>query len=185
MKPFRIRELQMTDVQALLAFEIHNREWFESQIDARDPAFYSWTGVTEHIEGYLTDFAAGAWHPFVIEDSSGSIVGRANLKGIHSPRGCAEVGYRIEQRACGQGLATQALKHLIEAARMRWALTQLVAYVYEQNVGSRKVLERCGFVAAPRLPGEEAEEVCRFVLAVQAAREAVLTNQYCDCTAVL
>jgi len=145
-KPFRIRELEMTDVQALLAFEIHNREWFESQIDARDPAFYSWTGVTDHIEGYLADFAVGAWHPFVIEDASGRIVGRANLKGIHSPCGCAEVGYRIDQRACAQGLATQALKHLIEAARMRWGLTQLVAYVYENNIGSRKVLERCGFV---------------------------------------
>ncbi|SFA87033.1 hypothetical protein SAMN03159488_00828 [Pseudomonas sp. NFIX10] len=63
MKPFRIRELQMTDVQALLAFEIHNREWFESQIDARDPAFYSWTGVTNHIEGYLADFCRGRLAP--------------------------------------------------------------------------------------------------------------------------
>ncbi|SCW67335.1 MULTISPECIES: GNAT family N-acetyltransferase [unclassified Pseudomonas] len=169
MKPFRIRELQMTDVQALLAFEIHNREWFESQIDARDPAFYSWTGVTEHIEGYLADFAVGVWHPFVIEDGSGRIVGRANLKDIHPADGYAQVGYRIDQDFCRQGLATLALEHLIRQARMRWALTQLVAYVYEQNVGSRKVLERCGFVAAPRLPGEEAGEGCRFVLAVQAA----------------
>jgi ribosomal-protein-alanine N-acetyltransferase len=145
-QPFRIRELEITDVQALLAFEIHNRAWFESQIDARDPAFYSLTGVTDHIESYLADFAAGAWHPFVIEDASGRIVGRANLKGIDVPHGCAEVGYRIDQRVCGQGLATLALKHLIQAAQMRWGLTGLVAYVYENNVGSRKVLERCGFV---------------------------------------
>ncbi len=32
-KPFRIRELGNTDAEALLAFEIQNREWFESQID--------------------------------------------------------------------------------------------------------------------------------------------------------
>lgn len=166
MKPIRIRELQMTDVQALLAFEIHNREWFESQIDARDPAFYSWTGVTDHIEDYLADFAVGVWHPFVIEDASGRIVGRANLKGIHSPRGCAEVGYRIDQRACGQGLATRALKHLIEAARMRWGLTQLVAYVYEHNIGSRKVLEQCGFVPDALSGSEAVEGGGRFALSI-------------------
>ncbi|SEE58527.1 GNAT family N-acetyltransferase [Pseudomonas kilonensis] len=104
--------------------------------------------------------------PFVIEDSSGRIVGRANLKSIHSPHGCAEVGYRIDQRVCGQGLATQALKHLIEAARMRWELTQLVAYVYESNVGSRKVLERCGFVPDALLGSEEIEGGGRFVLSI-------------------
>lgn len=166
MQPFRIRELEITDVQALLAFEIHNRAWFESQIDARDPAFYSLTGVTDHIESYLADFAAGAWHPFVIEDASGRIVGRANLKGIDAPHGCAEVGYRIDQRVCGQGLATLALKHLIQEARMRWGLTQLVAYVYENNVGSRKVLERCGFVPGALSGGEDIEGGCRFVFSI-------------------
>ncbi|MCP1455709.1 GNAT family N-acetyltransferase [Pseudomonas kilonensis] len=166
MTPFRIRELENTDAEALLVFEIRNREWFESQIDPREPAFYSRTGVTDHIESYLADFAEGAWHPFVIEDSSGRIVGRANLKSIHSPLGCAEVGYRIDQRVCGQGLATQALKHLIEVARMRWELTQLVAYVYESNVGSRKVLERCGFVPDALWGSEEIEGGGRFVLSI-------------------
>ncbi|WP_328589831.1 GNAT family N-acetyltransferase [Pseudomonas ogarae] len=104
--------------------------------------------------------------PFVIEDSSGRIVGRANLKGIHSPHGCAEVGYRIDQRVCGQGLATLALKHLIHVARMRWGLTQLVAYVYENNGGSRKVLERCGFVPGTLLGSEEIEDGGRFVLSI-------------------
>ncbi|MDP9782086.1 ribosomal-protein-alanine N-acetyltransferase [Pseudomonas fluorescens] len=165
-QPFRIRELEITDAQALLAFEIHNREWFESQIDARDPAFYSWAGVTDHIESYLADFAAGAWHPFVIEDAGGRIVGRANLKGIHAPHGCAEVGYRIDQRVCGQGLATLALKHLIEAARIHWGLTGLVAYVYENNVGSRKVLERCGFLPEVLSGGEEVEGGRRFARSI-------------------
>ncbi|MGH8348944.1 MAG: GNAT family N-acetyltransferase, partial [Pseudomonas sp.] len=40
MESFSVRELKKTDAEALLAFETHNREWFESHIDARDPAFY-------------------------------------------------------------------------------------------------------------------------------------------------
>lgn len=50
MQSFKVRELRSTDTQALLAFETRNREWFESHIKARDPAFYSVQGVAEHIE---------------------------------------------------------------------------------------------------------------------------------------
>ncbi|MCQ3034504.1 GNAT family N-acetyltransferase [Pseudomonas syringae] len=164
MKPFLIRELTSADTEALLAFEVRNREWFESHIDAREPDFYSLQGVAEHIDCYLADFALGVWHPFVIEDSSGRIVGRANLKGINSSGQTAEVGYRIDQHACGQGLATLALRHLIEQATERWGLVQLVAYVFKENIGSRKVLERCGFRLEQPQGDDDAE--CRFVLSV-------------------
>lgn len=166
MQSFKVRELRSTDTQALLAFETRNREWFESHIEARDPAFYSLQGVAEHIEGYLADFAAGTWHPLVIEDCSGTIIGRANLKNIDRAQGSAEVGYRIAQSACGQGLATQALRHLIQQARTRWQLTQLVAYVYKENLGSTKVVERCGFLPEPPVEDSKAGVECRFVLLI-------------------
>jgi ribosomal-protein-alanine N-acetyltransferase len=166
MKSFSVRELKSSDVEALLAFEVRNREWFESHIDARDPCFYSELGVAEHIENYLSDFAVGAWHPLVIEDSYGEIVGRANLKSIDLTTKSAQVGYRIDQRVCGQGLATQALKRLIQEAQARWNLTQLVAYVFAQNAGSKKVLERCGFLADQSSGNEDAGEECRYVLSI-------------------
>jgi ribosomal-protein-alanine N-acetyltransferase len=161
-----VRELRSADTEALLAFEINNREWFEAHIDARDPSFYSLQGVADHIESYLSDFAMGAWHPFVIEDSSERIVGRANLKSIDLSERSAEVGYRIAQSACGQGLATLALEHLIQAAQTRWELTQLVAYVYKDNAGSRKVLDRCGFVPEQPSCNDNAGDECRFILAI-------------------
>jgi ribosomal-protein-alanine N-acetyltransferase len=160
---FSVRELRRTDTEALLAFETENRAWFESHIDARAPSFYSVEGVNDHIQEYLSGFARGVWHPFVLEDSRGKIVGRANLKGIDTNAGVAEVGYRIAQSACGQGLATHALEHLIRQARMLWALTQLVAYVFPENAGSRKVLERCGFVPDHPLKSDAAAVEHRFV----------------------
>ncbi|NIL14840.1 GNAT family N-acetyltransferase [Pseudomonas sp. AN3A02] len=168
MTSFRVRELSSTDTEALLAFETRNREWFESHIEARAPSFYSVQGVAEHIEGYLSGLAAGAWHPFVIEDASGEIVGRANLKSIDSPTGSAEVGYRVGERSCGQGLATLALNHLIHEAQARWALKQLVAYVYPENMGSQKVLSRCGFVPEQSAPDGMPHSENRFVLSLQA-----------------
>ncbi len=41
MKPVRVRTLQSTDAEALLTFELDNREWFERFIDARDAAFFT------------------------------------------------------------------------------------------------------------------------------------------------
>ncbi|MGF6514357.1 ribosomal-protein-alanine N-acetyltransferase [Pseudomonas sp. BT76 TE3572] len=146
MEPVTIRTLQSTDAEALLTFEVDNREWFERHIDARGAAFYSVQGVTEHIAAYLADHAAGIWHPFVIEDADGQIVGRANLKDIDTSARSAEVGYRIAQSACGQGLATLAVKHLIQQAQLRWNLKQLAANVYAENIASAKVLKRCGFL---------------------------------------
>ncbi|MFS2069796.1 GNAT family N-acetyltransferase [Pseudomonas sp. CT11-2] len=165
MKPVRIRTLQSTDAEALLAFELDNREWFERHIDARGSAFYSMQGVTDHIDAYLADFAAGTWHPFVIEDDAGNIVGRANLKGIDMTERSAEVGYRIAQNACGQGLATLAVRHLIQQAQLHWNLKQLVATVYAENIGSAKVLERCGFLIE-HVSREGAEHECRFGLSI-------------------
>jgi [ribosomal protein S5]-alanine N-acetyltransferase len=166
MQTFTVRELESSDCEALLAFETENREWFESQIDARPASFYSLQGVAKHIEGYLSGLANGTWHPFVIEDSSGEIVGRANLKDIDLSQGSAEVGYRIDQRYCGLGLGTLALRHLIQEAQVRWGLTQLVAYAYEGNVGSRKVLGRCGFLVEDLSLDDETGDECRFVLSI-------------------
>ncbi|WP_397452827.1 GNAT family N-acetyltransferase [Pseudomonas sp. NA-150] len=166
MKSCLVRELKNTDTEALLSFEVQNRAWFESHIDARDPSFYSAGGVNDHIEDYLSRYATGTWHPFVIESTDRQIIGRANLKDINPNNGCAEVGYRVAYQAVGQGIATQALMHLIQAARGRWKLKQLIAYVYPTNVGSKKVLGRCGFITDSKSTDEDADQECRFVLAL-------------------
>ncbi|WHS62727.1 GNAT family N-acetyltransferase [Pseudomonas sp. G2-4] len=166
MKPVSIRTLHSTDTEALLAFELENREWFERHIDPRDSAFYSVQGVSDHIMTYLADFTAGTWHPFVIEDPDGKIIGRANLKGIDMAERSAEVGYRIAQDACGQGLATLAVKHLIQEARVRWNLKRLVANVYAENIGSAKVLKRCGFLIEQLSLHEGTQRDYRFGLSI-------------------
>jgi ribosomal-protein-alanine N-acetyltransferase len=168
MHSYKVRPLNSTDTESLLKFEVENRAWFETHIDPREPSFYSLQGVEVHIESYLDGFAAGNWQPFVIEDDNGQIVGRANLKDINLPMGSAEVGYRIARHACGLGLATLALNHLILEAQTRWQLTQLVAEVYEENSASRKVLERCGFTIDEKPLEDRANNLWRFILLIRA-----------------
>jgi RimJ/RimL family protein N-acetyltransferase len=55
--------------------------------------------------------------------------------------GRREVGYRIGQQYWGKGIATQALTLFLEVERRR----PLYGWVLSSNMGSRRVLEKCGF----------------------------------------
>lgn len=150
----KIRTLQADDVGRLLAFETDNRAWFEQHVEARDPAFYSLAGVAAHIAEYLDEHAAGAMHPCVLtSDDDAAIIGRANLRRIDRQAGSGEVGYRIAHDQARKGLGSQALLHLQELARTQYGLRILNAWISPQNLGSRRVLEKCGFtrdaLAAP------------------------------------
>lgn len=145
MTPISIRTLQPEDKPELLRFEQDNRDWFERHVDPRGDAFYTTDGVHAHVTEYLAAYARSTWHPCVVVDQSGAIVGRANLKDIDLAAGSAEVGYRMAQQCVGKGLATAAVLHLIELARSHWKLDRLVAYVSDDNIASASVLTKCGF----------------------------------------
>ncbi|MRX07208.1 GNAT family N-acetyltransferase [Pseudoduganella sp. FT25W] len=143
----KIRTLQADDVDRLLAFETANRTWFEQHVEARDPAFYSAAGVAAHIADYLDSYKAGAMHPCVLtSDDDAAIVGRANLRRIDHATGTGEVGYRIAHDQARQGLGSQALAHLMALARTQYKLRILNAWISPQNLGSRRILEKAGFI---------------------------------------
>lgn len=82
-------------------------------------------------------------------EETGSLVGHV---GLSPARGSVEVGYAVEERLHGKGLATEAV-----AAASAWALGELrlpevLGIVGADNVPSRRVLEKAGFVPS----GEEA-----------------------------
>ena len=52
-----------------------------------------------------------------------------------------EVGYWYGREFWGKGIATQGLAQYIEVVKMR----PLYAHVAQHNIGSRRVLEKCGF----------------------------------------
>jgi ribosomal-protein-alanine N-acetyltransferase len=141
-----IRTLQADDVDRLLAFELANRAWFEQHVEARDPAFYSEAGVAAHITDYLDSYAAGVLHPCVLTSDDGArIIGRANLRQIDRVAGSGEVGYRIAHDEARKGLASLALAHLQQLARTQYGLHFLNAWISDQNAGSKRVMDKCGF----------------------------------------
>lgn len=137
--------LSLGQAEQLLAFELAEREWFESLIDARPPSFYTGHGVRQHIATTVAAVARGEWCALVLQRPDGTIVGRANLKNIDADGGRAEVGYRMARHCTGQGLATRAVRQLQALARDTYALRELDALIAARNAASARVVQKCGF----------------------------------------
>ena len=73
------------------------------------------------------------------------------------------VGYWIGKEFWGKGIATRALSRFLETVRTR----PLFAHVAKQNVGSIRVLEKCGFrISAEQPPGPADDGVEEIVMAI-------------------
>ena len=58
----------------------------------------------------------------------------------------AELGYRVAQHVAGRGVATTAVREMCRLATTRYGLRALTAATSHENVASRKVLTKAGFV---------------------------------------
>jgi ribosomal-protein-alanine N-acetyltransferase len=122
--------LRLDHAPALLAFERENRAYFAASVPDRGDEFFA--EFDTRYAQLLEWQAAGTdyFHLLVAE---------------------GELGYRIAQKAAGQGLATAAVRKVRELAATEYRLTRLRARVTLDNPASRKVLEHNGFVAVGEL----------------------------------
>jgi [ribosomal protein S5]-alanine N-acetyltransferase len=90
------------------------------------------------------DFPKAESFSWLVE-SGGEIVGITTLKGINRSMFTAEIGYGIFAPARGKGLASEVVKQLTKDAFQNSPLRRLYAYVHDQNLASRRVLDKCGY----------------------------------------
>lgn len=89
--------------------------------------------------------------PYVLgieEKETGALIGHV---GLSPARGSVEIGYAIEQRLQGKGLATEAVTAISGWALAELSLPEVLGIVAADNVQSCRVLEKSGFVRS----GEE------------------------------
>ncbi len=101
-----------------------------------------------HVQLLASQVAGTAYFHLLVTEH-GEVVGRVNLTEVGDRS--AELGYRIAQKAVGQGLATAAVRKVRELATTKYRLSKLCARVKLDNPASRKVLEHNGFVAVGEL----------------------------------
>jgi RimJ/RimL family protein N-acetyltransferase len=106
----------------------------------------------EHAAFFVQQMARAAWDDgrraeFLIEDADGA--GRLGRVGLdlrpHDP-GAAEIGYWMDPRARGRGVATAAVRALCQWAFPELGLTLIEWRCETGNVASRRVAEKAGFL---------------------------------------
>ncbi len=91
--------------------------------------------------GQLRGFESYRW--FI--SAEGQVVGAVSLKNISHSMGYGEIGYGLAESHHGKGIATAAVKLLVEKIFRETNLRRLLAYVHEDNIASCRVLEKIGF----------------------------------------
>ncbi|MFJ4002493.1 GNAT family N-acetyltransferase [Streptomyces sp. NPDC090023] len=127
---------------AVLAFELSNRDYFAAVVSDRGDEYFA--RFTGRFDALLAEQAAGVCAFYVLVTEDGTVLGRFNLYDLVD--GTADLGYRVAEHATGQGVATAAVRELCGLAVTRHALHTLRAATAHENVASRRVLIKAGFV---------------------------------------
>lgn len=86
-------------------------------------------------------------HDFIwgIENKSDhKVIGMIEIFDVENDR-LGKVGYRINPSLWGKGLCTEALKRVVDFIFSETTLDRLHAEADVENIGSNRVLEKCGF----------------------------------------
>lgn len=147
-----VRLAEPADDAQLADLLSRNRDYFRSGEPKRRDAYYTLDAQRRIIEQAVEPRRAGRALMFVIEED-GELAGRINLNSlIRGAFQSASVGYLVDQHMTGRGIATAALRLVIDIAFGELNLHRLQAETLTDNPASQRVLRRCGFVHAGRAP---------------------------------
>lgn len=137
-----LQQLHAGHAPAVLAFELANRAYFAASVSDRGDEFFD--HFTDRHSALLAEQEAGTGAFYVLVAEDGPVLGRFNLYDFTD--GTAELGYRVAEHAAGRGVATATVRELCRLAAARHGLRVLRAATSRDNVASRKVLTKAGFV---------------------------------------
>lgn len=146
-----LQQLRAEHAQAILDFEVANRDYFAGFISDRGDDYFD--HFLDQHRARLAEQEAGLGAYYVLVADDGSVLGRFNL--IFVGDGVAELGYRVARHVTGRGVATAAVRELSALAVARHGLRTLRAATSYANVASQRVLIKAGFVeVGPADPGD-------------------------------
>jgi [ribosomal protein S5]-alanine N-acetyltransferase len=141
------RLVTVDDVPVLAELLRANRDFLAPWEPIRGEDYFAVQGQREVIAAALERHDEGSTLPHVILDDSGRVVGRITLNGIvRGPFQSCSLGYWVSAADNGRGLATAAVRHIIQVAFAELGLHRIEAGTLLHNVGSQRVLERNAFV---------------------------------------
>jgi ribosomal-protein-alanine N-acetyltransferase len=146
--PPRLELLSAVHARPLERFERANRAFFAARIGDRGDAYFAQFDAL--LAARVQENQEGTSLYFVLVDHAGEVLGRVNLSDVDDPA-LTELGFRVDEAAQGRGLATSGDTNAHDNSDAVGVRT-VAARAASDNVGSRRVLERCGF--APTGPAD-------------------------------
>lgn len=99
----------------------------------------------EMITRFITAYKEKKLPCFLLfEAESGEFIGRAGF-GL-TETGEIEIGYVLHKKYWGKGYASEAVAELLKYARKTIAVDYIIAYAVIDNIGSTRVMEKCGMI---------------------------------------
>lgn len=144
-----LRPFTVADVAKLYAMSQEDgiRRWMPDQV-------YTDVAHAEDVVRALIGFTERAPEPAVrpyvlavVLVEHDEVIGHV---GLSPARGSVEIGYAIEACMHGRGLATEAVAAMAAWALRELGLPEVLGVVGANNAGSRRVLEKAGFVLTPQ-----------------------------------
>ena len=83
---------------------------------------------------------------FIVERSTGTVIGSAGFKGPPDAEGMVEIAYGVDPSRQGQGFATEAAGALVRFAAADPRVRLVRAHTLPEANASTRVLRKCGFV---------------------------------------
>ncbi|WP_202551642.1 GNAT family N-acetyltransferase [Streptomyces sp. SID8352] len=140
-----MRPLEESDAASLCRAYLRNRDHLRPWEPRRGEEFFTEQGQAERVAGQLEERDAGRMAPWVLVGGD-EVVGAVTLSNVAlGPFRSAHLGYWVDGRCVGRGLATAAVRAACRAADERLGLHRVEAGTVIANHASRRVLAKCGF----------------------------------------
>ncbi len=105
---------------------------------------------TEMLENSIANPERREWYAmWMIELKNGTHIGELCFKGI-GENGFTEIGYGISDEYRGNGYATEAVSAVVAYALKKPFIRAVFAELENDNVASKKVLTKCGFIRSEK-----------------------------------
>ena len=136
----KLRRTEKSDLELLFQFQLNKEANYLAAFTPKDHTDKE--AYFEKFTKFLNDPTINMQTILVKETIAGSIA-KFEMEGE------AEITYWIDRKFWGKGIATTALKHFLTVENTR----PIFGRVAFDNIGSQKVLEKCGFVKIGRDKG--------------------------------
>ncbi|HEX4010105.1 MAG TPA: GNAT family protein [Solirubrobacteraceae bacterium] len=141
-----IRLVTLADAPRLATLLTINRDFLAPWDPIRPEVSFTAEGQRHAIRDALEQYERGVTVPEVIL-ADGQVVGRATLSNmVRGPFLSCNLGYWVDAAHNGRGIASAAVRQIVDMAFTELDLHRVEAGTLPHNVASQRVLERNGFI---------------------------------------